>query len=283
LNYLKDGEEICSVCKAVSEQSSRAVARGKRVKKERLIPRKNIAFKCNYCDGGIEQNKIGFLGICSKDLIRNNIEIENKRWCSAERCLCKNYLDGKIKYQDIVDEIKVNQGAICYESHLLLDWYMEAGWTIKEGRPMTMAHIQTNSLGIFTTRRPQDDESKRFIFAVFLIERQEEGDGVATAGSVNADPKYKLQLTEQQAEKILFWNYHANKNAPKKIYWGTGLFRYLSDTEAVQVLRDIVKIKIGTADETLSKEFLNHFCAVNKIDIQGVGESNGALALRSKI
>jgi hypothetical protein len=42
-----------------------------------------IAFKCNYCDGG---GFPGIMDVCSKDMIRNNICVEKRKWCFADDC-----------------------------------------------------------------------------------------------------------------------------------------------------------------------------------------------------
>lgn len=49
---------------------------GQKKKKTRAV-RPNIAFKCNYCDGGKSSSSIGFNGICSERTIRYNIDIED--------------------------------------------------------------------------------------------------------------------------------------------------------------------------------------------------------------
>ena len=36
--------------------------------------RENIAFKCNYCDGGASAAQVGFSGVCSKNIIKYNIK-----------------------------------------------------------------------------------------------------------------------------------------------------------------------------------------------------------------
>lgn len=57
----------------------------------------------------------------------------------------------------------------------------------------------------------------------------------------------------------------------------TGLHRYFNDEQAIQILRDLALIKKDTEDEKLAEEFLQHFSQINAIDIDSVGEKNGAL------
>lgn len=50
----------------------------------KVYPRENVAFKCNFCDGGQSNEQIGFNGVCSDSVIYNNIEVEHRAWCGAE-------------------------------------------------------------------------------------------------------------------------------------------------------------------------------------------------------
>ena len=65
--------------------------------------------------------------------------------------------------------------------------------------------------------------------------------------------------------------------------WGSGLFRYLDNTESAQILRDIAAVKKGTVDEELADELLQYFCKVNKIDLASVPEPDGALKKQKSI
>jgi hypothetical protein len=77
--------------------------------------------------------------------------------------------------------------------------------------------------------------------------------------------------------KILFWNYYANENAPETVVLGSRLHRYLSDEQAVQILRDIVKVKTAQSEKEFAQNFLNHYCTVNGLDESAVPPPNGAL------
>ena len=58
---LKEQERVI---KAYDEKQNKLSAR-----KYRKVSRENIAFKCNFCDGGCSENHIGFRGPCSDELI----------------------------------------------------------------------------------------------------------------------------------------------------------------------------------------------------------------------
>lgn len=97
-------------------------------------------------------------------------------------------------------------------------------------------------------------------------------------GFVSTQSKFKLSLSEHEAEKMLFWRYHANGNQPEKEAWSSGLHRYLTDIQAVQILRDIAELKKNTKDAELASEFLDTFSRMVSIDAAEVGEPDGVLA-----
>ena len=250
-----------------------------RKKKKTRTSRPNIAFKCNYCDGGKSSESIGFNGICSDKIIRHNILVEKRTWCSAEDCACCDYLYGYITGEEL--EAKMNDGGfVCYESQMLRDWKALAGIVQigeRMGQPMRLRNVQPNSLCILTTREPNSTEAERIIFAVFLVDNTYDGDN-QEEGFVSTQSKYKLTLSQKEAEQMRFWRYHANDNHPEKEAWSSGLHRYLTDSQAVQVLRDIAKLKKNTKDAELASEFLETFCKINAINIEDVGEPSGVLA-----
>lgn len=111
---------------------------------------------------------------------------------------------------------------------------------------------------------------------MFLVDEAYEGDN-RDEGYVTTSSKYKISLTQKEAKKILFWNYYHNENSPEKVAWGQGLHRYITDIHAASVLYDIWKVKAGTKDEELAKEFLDHFCKINAIKFDDLPVLEGAL------
>lgn len=249
--------------------------------KNTKLKRANIAFKCNYCDGGKSDTQIGFEGVCSDEIIYNNICVEKRTWCNSDDCACLHYLNHEMTRHEL--DKKCNDSAfVCYESQMLRDWKALAG-IVQNGErkdePMKLHQVQRNSLCVLTTRIPGMKEQERFIFAVFLVDDTYEGDG-KEEGYVSTNSKYKLKLSRNEAEQLLFWNYHANGNNSEVPAWSSGLHRYFEDDVAVQILRDIVDLKKNTSDYELATEFLEEFCQVNGIDRSSIGEPNGALKRR---
>ena len=248
---------------------------------------KNMAFKCTYNDGGLEKNGIGFLGVCSDQLIRQHIH-DGRVWCSHPACPCKQYVDGAIS-RDQLDsraaegQTRYDDYLTCYESRMLRLWMAQAGTKrngAQEGERIRIKNAFRNGIAVLTTRIPGTAEEDRFIFGLFLIDTIFEGDD-STSGYVSAQSRYRLAFTLDEARRLPYWKYHANKNNPSKPSWGTGLFRYLSDHEGVQILRDAIEVKQGTADEQLAREFLEQYCRMNDLAADAVGDPAGALVYRT--
>ena len=251
----------------------------KRLKK---MGRSNVAFKCNYCDGGKTSTCIGFNGVCSDAVLRYNIEKAHHVWCSDIDSPCRCYLDGKISRAELESMMSGGSGldSVCYESHMLRDWMASAGVVqtgTDRGKPMRLLKVQHNSLAVLTSREPNyvSDES-RFIFAVFLVDESYEGDH-RDAGYVTTTSEWKISLAPQEAHQILFWNYYLNQNAPERIVFGSGLHRYLSDDQAAQILRDIAVVRTVPEDKEFARRFFEHFCTINGIDAEQVPPPAGAL------
>lgn len=241
---------------------------------KRKPPRRDVAFKCTYCDGGKTAERVGFAGICSDEVMRHNVIGKGRAWCSNPASHCRQYLEGEISR----DEMKEWP---CYESRMLIDWRADAGVYHsgkKAGQPMVMRQVRPNSLCVLTSRKPNTTERERFIFGVFLVDESYEGEK-REAGFVTTDSEFKVELTGTEAESMLFWKYHANAKQPQTPRWNTGLFRYLDREAAALILRDIAGIKKGTADETLAGRFFEHFCSIHDIDASVLPEPYGALTL----
>lgn len=249
-------------------------------KKEKKYKRENIVFKCNYCNGGATERQIGFAGVCSKDMIDYNINTAGRSWCSYKDCKCRKYLDSSLTYDEICEEYESGE-FLCYESKLLTDWQAYAGTDTNgenRGRHRKLNKVQKNSLCVLTTVEPNTPEETRFVFGVFLVDETHEGDE-HEAGYVTTKSTYKLKLSSEEAHQILLWNYHKNPNDEDRAFWGSGLYRYITDTVSAQILKDIAIIKKGTTDEDLAKEFLEYYCQVNNVDLKTLPEPDGALKL----
>lgn len=244
----------------------------------RPVGRPNIVFKCNYCDGGSNQHHIGYMGACSYEIIQYNIEVAKHSWCSDPECPCNQYYYGELDGHAL-DDLCADGGFTCYESKMLKEWTASAGTYLTKDRkmePKKIRNVQVNSIAVLTTRLPYAQEDERFIFGVFLVDEADEGDTVRE-GSVKSNSKYRIELSPTEAAQIKFWNYHANDNTPEKCTWSQGLYRYVSDIEAAQILRDIVAVKCMPVEKKFAEEFLAHFCSIKKINLNELPAPHGAL------
>lgn len=243
----------------------------------------NIAFKCNYCDGGKSDKIVGYRGICSDETIRYNINTAKHVWCSQKENICYKYLQDEVSRKEVCKYYEAAKGdfskSVCCESQMLEIWSAGAGITQnggEKGKPMSIKNVKANNLALLTTILPNAEEKDRFIFAVFLINESYEGDS-RNEGYVTANPKYRMELSPEETRKLKFWDYYYNSLKPEKIFIGSGQHRYFTDIQAAQVLKKICKIKQGTSEEKLSKEFLDYFCRLKKLEIDDIPAPNGVL------
>ena len=111
--------------------------------RQKTYPR-NIAFKCNYCNGGLAENGIGYICACTDEMIDYNIEVAQHNWCCDDDSPCKQYYDGLITRKEL-DSISEEDGFVCYESQMLRNWTAFAGFALtKENhqRPMKLNKVQ---------------------------------------------------------------------------------------------------------------------------------------------
>jgi hypothetical protein len=266
LDELEKREKRVAHIKALEESKKKLPAK---TKTKKTNSRQNIAFKLNYCDGGQSPEQIGFTGICSDATIRYNIEKEKRVWCGSKECLCSQYLSGDIDRKDLDDSL-VEDNFVCYESQLLKSWKVLAG-VDGDGKTRKIKSARRNSLAVLTTRLPNTKEAERIIFGVFIIDDVLEGNDLES-GYVSTKSLDRITLTLEEAKNMQFWNYHTNATGKVSAKWGSGLFRYMDDTQAVTLLQDLVKIKQNTLDAQLAKDLLESYCRNHLIELSTVSQ-----------
>lgn len=235
-----------------------------KLKREKQIrDNSNIAIKCNYCDGGKSDTVFGYQGVCSDEVLHQNVSIIRRPWCSASTCECKRYSNGEIDRAEL--EQKNSDGEfICYESRLLRDWVASAGRHQSEKRndkPIKMTNARVNRLCVLTTKQANELEVERKIFAAFVISEVEAGDD-KVEGNVHAHPRFRIDLTPEEAEQVHFWNFHKNKSKPEIPFWGSGLLRYLTDAQSINILKGMMEAAVDPAKKAHILEVLEYYCRV---------------------
>jgi len=96
-------------------------------------------------------------------------------------------------------------------------------------------------------------------------------------GMVPAHGDFKMKLTEQEAEKMLFWKYYKNKNHPHRATWNSGRYRYFDNIWTAQIIKDIIALKTDEEEIKEVQQFLEYFTKMNLLDMDNIPEANGAL------
>lgn len=145
-----------------------------------------------------------------------------------------------------------------------------------KGNPNKPIRMHQNSAVLLTAVDAGMPESDRRILGVYMVHEDFIGK-LSEDGYIPAHSKYRLQLTEQESDQMLFWDYYLNAKSPEKMTWKTGKYRYFDNLWMAQILRDIVSLKSDSQERELVQQFFDHFCKMNQIVDEELPEPNGAL------
>lgn len=179
----------------------------------------NLAFKCNW-------NDQRYKAPCNETAYNTNL-IEGRAWCSHPTNKCRTFTD-----------IVTIENNPCYESIALREMYFGAGWDLS-GNVIKYRHIHSvrkNRLAVLTTRRPSTPEKDRIIIGCLHIDKVIDDPGAET--KIFGHKKTSFEIDYDNIH-VLFWDYYRNTDSHDSIFWGTGLFRYLSNVTVLHILRDI--------------------------------------------
>lgn len=165
------------------------------------------------------------------------------------------------------------------------DWHISTG-TIQSGKnkglPNRVARLRPNSSCLLTARDEDQSEIERRILGLYMVNETFTGD-VGAEGVVPSHMDFRIELTDQEAEQMLFWNYYSNKNNPQQTSWNSGKFRYFDNLWTAQILKDIIAIKTDEKQKNEIEKFLEYFCSLNILDIERIPEADGALKTHSDV
>ncbi|MCM3176389.1 malate synthase [Cytobacillus horneckiae] len=160
-----------------------------------------------------------------------------------------------------------------------LEWKVFSG-AIKsgnnKGKPNKPIRLHQNSAVLLTAIDSGMPEKDRRILGVYMVNEGFVGK-LCEDGNIPAHTKYRLQLTEQESDQMLFWEYYVNEKFPQKMSWNTGKYRYFDNSWMAQILHDIVSLKSDPKERELAQQFFEHFCKMNQITEQELPKPNGAL------
>jgi hypothetical protein len=145
-----------------------------------------------------------------------------------------------------------------------------------KGKPNKPIRLHQNSAVLLTEMDDSRPEKDRRILGVYMVKDGFIGK-LCEDGYIPAHSEYRLQLTEQEADQMLFWKYYVNEKSPDKMTWNTGKYRYFNNLWMAQILHDIVSLKSDPEEQEQAQQFLDHFCKMNQIVEQDLPKPNGAL------
>lgn len=161
---------------------------------------------------------------------------------------------------------------------IFTEWKVFAG-AIKsgenKGKPNKLVRTHQNTACIITARGSDNQEKNRAILGVYMVEDTFVG-RLCEDGFIPAHSVYRLRLTEEESQKMLFWKYYSNNRYPNNMTWNSGRYRYFDNIWMAQILRDLLALKSGKDAEML-QEFFEYFCLKNQIDDKILPPPSGAL------
>ncbi len=147
---------------------------------------------------------------------------------------------------------------------------------VNEGEPNRLVRLHQNSACLITARESDVAEEERRIVGLFMVGGSFIGK-LCEDGYIPAHTEYRLQLSEVESKQLQFWNYYVNERYPSNMTWNSGKYRYFDNLWMAQILADIVRLREGLDGHALAKNFLEHFCEMNRLDATDLPEPNGAL------
>lgn len=165
------------------------------------------------------------------------------------------------------------------QQRVFTDWKTSTGEVQSgknKGQPNRAARLRPNSAALLTVRSSDQPETERRILGLYMVDETFSGN-FSDDGMIPSHEQYRIELTDQEAEKMLFWNYYINVNYPHRTTWNSGKFRYFDNVWTAQILKDIIALRTEEEQIKEVQNFLEYFCEVNALDINNIPEASGAL------
>lgn len=217
-----------------------------------------------------------------KVLLKREMEeaLERKREEEKERQASEQQRREKLKNPRIYESSQIVFWLDEEEKQsVFTDWQVSTGKVQSgknKGQLNRVARLRPNSAGLLTARESDQPETKRRILGLYMVNETFSGN-LGKDGMVPPHGEFRIELTDEEAEKMLFWNYYVNKNYPHRTTWNSGKFRYFDNVWTAQILKDIIALKTDGEQIKEAKNFLEYFCQMNALDMENIPEATGAL------
>lgn len=159
------------------------------------------------------------------------------------------------------------------------DWKVFTG-KVQSGKnkdqPNRVARLRPNSAVLLTARESDQPETERRILGLYMVNETFSGNN-SDDGMVLSHSEFRIELTDEESEKLLFWNYYINENYPHRTTWDSGKYRYFDNILTAQILKDLTELKTDAKEIEQAKKFLKYFCQMNALDVDNIPEASGTL------
>lgn len=165
------------------------------------------------------------------------------------------------------------------QQSVFTDWHAFTGEVQSgkdKGEPNRAVRLRPNSAGLLTARADNQEETERQILGIYMVGESFAGN-LSDDGIVPAHTEHRIELTKEESEKMLFWNYYINKNHPHRMTWNSGKYRYFDNDWTARILKDIIALRTDEEEIKAAENFLEYFCQLNALDINNIPEADGAL------
>lgn len=236
-------------------------------------------------------NHLAFINPKAADSVERLI-LEREKERKKEELELQKQKELKLKQQKIIEQQEaIKSGRVnprmqsvfwCEDEELeniFTEWMIFTD-TIKsgqnKGQPRRLAQMNYKSACLITTRDKNMEEEDRRIVGMFMAAENFDG-SLCDDGYIPGHKDYRIQLTEEESRKILFWKYYINKNNPHRMTWNSGRHRYFDNIWMAQILKDIIDIREDPQERQDVQSFFSHFCQIHCIEKDQLLEPNGPL------
>lgn len=165
------------------------------------------------------------------------------------------------------------------QENVFSEWKVFSGLSktgLNKGKPSKAIRMYPNSAVLLTVKDSGMQEKDRRIIGVYMVEEGFIGK-LADDGFIPAHPEHRLELTEEESNEMLFWEYYVNEKFPLKTTWNSGKHRYFNNIWMAQILLKIISMKTDPTEQAKASQFFDYFCKYNKISKQDLPKPNGSL------
>lgn len=237
------------------------------------------------------KNYIKFIDDKATKQINEKIEKNEERRKREELILKKKKALEKQRQYILKQKERINSGKVYSEiqsvfwcdpneeEEIFTDWKVFTGEIQSgknKGNPRQFARMNHSSACLITKREDGKPEKNRQILGVFMANDSFNG-RKCVDGYITAHPDHRIQLTEEESKKMLFWLYYYDRRASDKTIWNSGRQRYFDNIWMAQILRDIAALRDKTKGKEEAQAFYEYFCNVNFINPNELSNPNGAL------